>query len=435
MVCVRETVRALGLIDAIDAFVGPIKQRDRGLGAGEFVVGVAECLLGGGDFLADLDRARADGAAGSLRAVAEPPASTTARTLAQRFGPDELAGIEAAWVETAARALGLAAPSERARLAGVRPTVDVDSTEIEVFGRTKAGVAYNYLGQLAGRVLLGTWAEAGVALAATTMAGNDDPRPAAPDVVAAAVAGLPAGLGRPRVRMDSGFFDRVIVQAALAAGADVAVAAPRNPAVVRAWQAIDPAPWRPAIGMRDAEVAEAVYTPKGWPPMRCIVRRVRHPAERISADPRARRRRTLDKTQLQLVLDGQADHAYGYSVILTTLDGDAVDIEHWYRGRVAIEDRFRDAKLGYGLRHLPSADPTINHVWVAAALTAVNLAALTQLLAGQNRRHAKRLRHDWLHVPGRVLRHARATILRLPTNAGDLVAAHARLAALPGPSG
>jgi hypothetical protein len=187
--------------------------------------------------------------------------------------------------------------------------------------------------------------------------------------------------------------------------------------------------------MRDAEVAEAVYTPKGWPPMRCIVRRVRHPAERISADPRARRRRTLDKTQLQLVLDGQADHAYGYSVILTTLDGDAVDIEHRYRGRVAIEDRFRDAKLGYGLRHLPSADPTINHVWVAAALTAVNLAALTQLLAGQNRRHAKRLRHDWLHVPGRVLRHARATILRLPTNAGDLVAAHARLAALPGPSG
>jgi hypothetical protein len=435
MVCVAEAVRALGVIDAIDAFVGPIKQRDRGLSAGEFVVSMAECLLGGGDYMADLDRARAETAAAALRSVAHPPASTTARTLAQRFGPDELAGIEAAWVETAARAVVLAPPAERARLRRERPTIDLDSTEIEVFGRHKQGVAYNYLGQLAGRVLLGTWAEAGVALAVETMAGNTDPRPAAPDVVTAAIGGLPAGLDRPRVRMDSGFFDRQIIDAVLAAGADVCVAAPRNPAVVRAWQAIDEHAWRPAVAMHDADVAEAAYTPKDWPAMRCIIRRVRHPAERISTDPRARRRRTLDKTQLQLVLDGQADHAYGYSALLTTLDGDIVDIEAWFRGRVAIEDRFRDAKLGYGLRHLPSGDASINAVWVHAALTAMNLAALTQLLAGQDRRHAKGLRHDWLRVPGRVLRHARQTILRLPTTARDLVRAHSRLARLPAPSG
>jgi hypothetical protein len=435
LVCVAEAVRALGVVDAIDGFVGPIKQRDRGLGAGEFVVSLAECLLSGGDFMADLDRARADTAAGAVRAVAVPPASTTARTLAQRFGPDELAGIEAAWAETTARAVVLAPPGERARLRRERPTVDLDSTEIEVFGRQKKGVAYNYLGQLAGRVLLGTWAEAGVGLALATMAGNDDPRPAAPDVIAAAIGGLPAGLDRPRVRMDSGFFDRQIINAVLAAGADVCVAAPRNPAVVRAWEAIDETAWRPAVGMRDAQVAEAAYTPKDWPTMRCIVRRVRHPAEQISTDPRARRRRTLDKAQLQLVLNGEADHAFGYSVLLTTLNGDLVDIEAWFRGRVAIEDRFRDAKLGYGMRHLPSGDAAINAVWVHAALTAMNLAALTQLLAGQDRRHAKHLRHNWIHVPGRVLRHARRTILRLPTTARDLVAAHARLARLPAPSG
>ncbi len=435
MVCVAEAVRALGLVEAIDGFVGPLKQRNRGLSAGEFVVSLAECLLAGGDFFADLDRARTDATVGELRAVPTPPASTTARTLAQRFGPDELAGIEAAWAETTARAVRLAAGADRAQLRNTRPTIDLDATEIEVYGRHKQGVAYNYLGQLAGRVLLGTWADAGVALAVATMAGNHDPRPAAPDVVGAAVAGLPAGLARPRVRMDSGFFDKTIVEAVLAAGADVCVAAPRNPAVVRAWQAIEHTAWRPAIGMHDAEVAEAHYSPTGWPAMRCIVRRVRHPADRISTDPRARRRRTLDKRQLQLVLDGQADHAYGYSVLLTTLDGDSLDIEHWFRGRVAIEDRFRDAKSGYGLRHLPSADPTINAVWVTAALTALNLAALTQLLAGQDRRHAKRLRHDWLRVPGRVLRHARRTILRLPVTADALVAAHTRLALLPSPSG
>ncbi|MGE3834421.1 MAG: hypothetical protein AB7H43_06505 [Acidimicrobiia bacterium] len=62
-----EAVRALGLIEAIDAFVGPIKRRRRGLSAGEFVVSLAECLLGGGDFLADLDRARQDTAGAALR--------------------------------------------------------------------------------------------------------------------------------------------------------------------------------------------------------------------------------------------------------------------------------------------------------------------------------------------------------------------------------
>lgn len=434
-VCVAEAVRALGMIESIDGFVGPVKQRDRGLTAGEFVVSLAECLLAGGDYLSDLDGFRADTAAGAIRAVPVPPASTTAATLARRFGPDELAGIEAAWVETTARALELAAPVERDRLVAQRPTIDLDSTEIEVFGRSKRGVAHNYLGQLAGRVLLATWADTGVALASDLMAGNDDPRPAAPDVIAAAIAGLPAGLEAPRVRMDSGFFDRRIVEAVLATGADVCVAAPRNTAVVRAWHAIDDTAWRPAIGMHDAEVAEATYTPEGWPSMRCVVRRVRHPAERISTDPRARRRRTLDKAQLQLVLDGHADHAYGYSVLLTTMTGDVVDIEAWFRGRVAIEDRFRDAKLGYGLIHLPSGDPTVNHLWVAAAFTAMNLAALTQLLAGQARRHAKRLRRDWLRVPGRIVTHARTTILRLPTNAGDLVAAYHRLASLPAPSG
>ncbi|MGE0796496.1 MAG: hypothetical protein AB7O29_14285, partial [Acidimicrobiia bacterium] len=46
MVCVTEAVRALGLIEAIDAFVGPIMRRRRGLSAGVFVVSLAECLLG-----------------------------------------------------------------------------------------------------------------------------------------------------------------------------------------------------------------------------------------------------------------------------------------------------------------------------------------------------------------------------------------------------
>ena len=132
MVCVRETVRVLGLIEAVDAFVGPIKQRDRGLSAGEFVVSVAECLLAGGDFMADLDRARVDRAGAALRTVAVPPASTTAATLAARFGAEERAGVQVAWAEAIRRAISLLPVGERQRLAE-RVTVDADPTDIEVW--------------------------------------------------------------------------------------------------------------------------------------------------------------------------------------------------------------------------------------------------------------------------------------------------------------
>lgn len=434
LVCVAEAVRALGLIEAIDAFVGPIKERDRGLSAGEFVVSLAECLLGGGDFLADLDRARADEAAAALRAVTIPPAATTAAALAVRFGEEERAGVQVAWAEAIARAVSLLPEAQRLRLAE-RVTLDADPTDIEVYGTKKEGVAYNYAGQRSGRAFLVTWAELGVVLAAELFAGNEDPRPPAADLIRSALECVPPGLARPCVRADAGFFDVSFVRAVLDAGADVAVGVKRNRAVVRAFRAIPEDAWRPAVGMRGAEVAEADYTPAGWPPVRAIVRRVRHDADTISADPRSRRARTIDKDQLRLVLGGEADHAYAYSMILTTLTDDAVEIEAWFRGRVSIEDRIREAKLGFGLRHLPSGKVEVNKLWLLGAISAVNLSALTQALAETGpRAHAKRLRHELLNVPGRVLAHARQIVLRVPISAQHLLEAHRRLRLLPSPS-
>jgi hypothetical protein len=435
MVCVREVVRALGLVGSIDGFVDPIKRRNRGVTAGEFVVSLAECLLDGGDFLADLDRARADEAGAALRTVAMPPASTTAATLAMRFGPDERAGVQVAWAEAIARAVGLMPAGEQRRLAA-RVTLDADPTDIEVYGAKKHGVAYNYLGQRAGRAFLVTWAELGVVLAAELFAGNDDPRPVAGDLIGSAIECLPAGLAKPCVRADAGFFDQSFVRAALDADADVAVGVKRNTAVMRAIRAVADDAWRPALGMHGAEVAEADYQPAGWPTMRAIVRRVRHDADSISADPRSRRARTMGREQLRLVLDGTADHAFAYSMILTTLDDDPVEIEHWFRGRVSIEDRIRDAKLGFGLRHLPSGKDAVNQLWLLAAVSALNLSALTQALDPTGpRAHAKRLRFELLAVPGRIARHARRQVLHVPPRAQRLARAHRRLRLLPSPSG
>ena len=75
--------------------------------------------------------------------------------------------------------------------------------------------------------------------------------------------------------------------------------------------------------------------------------------EELSFDPRSRRRRTIDPTQLSPLEDGEIGVAYAYSFILTNLEKDATEIESWFRMRALVE-KIKDAKLGAALRHLPS---------------------------------------------------------------------------------
>lgn len=438
LVLVAETADKLDMIATLDRHIPPIKQRRRGLTGGQLVMTWAEMMLAGKDFMCDLDTMRADEAGATLRTIGDVPAATTAAQLARRFGDAQLAGIEKALAEITARALRLLPKRTRRRLTATRPTLDFDPTDVEVYGSKKQRVGWNYAGQRCGRPYPVTWAEAGVVLAADLLAGNDDPRPVTPGLVARAVAALPPGLGRPRIRADAGLFDGKIAWAALQAGADFAIAAKRNPAIWRAIRATPEPAWAPAKGMAGAEVAEVAYAPAGWPPRtRAIVRRVAVSAERISADPRARRRRTFDPNQLKLALGGQLDRVYAYSIIVTNLDEGAVEIEAWFRLRAQIEERIKDSKLGMALRHLPSGYAAVNAVWMWAALVALTCSALLQGLAGidhDGRAHGKRLRRELVCVPGRIVRHSRQTILRTKPEFDYLKVVYARLRALPAPT-
>ena len=91
LAAVTELVDRLGLVEELDTGIGPVKQRDRGLTAGQFLVALACCQLTGGDYLVSLDRCRADRVAQVLGPVATPP-STTAATLAKRIDADRRAG-------------------------------------------------------------------------------------------------------------------------------------------------------------------------------------------------------------------------------------------------------------------------------------------------------------------------------------------------------
>ncbi|HWO60267.1 MAG TPA: IS1380 family transposase [Umezawaea sp.] len=453
MAAVTELVDRLAMIRLLDAAIGPIKSRDRGFTAGQVLVGLACAQLVGEGFLVGLDRYRAD-AAGQVLAAVPGLSSTTAAGLARRLSDGQWRAVETAVGDVHTAMLALL-PAQRATALCEQVTIDLDTTDVEVYGRHKRGVAFNHQGQRVGRPHVGTWAETSTVLAADLMAGNEDPRPHAPELLRRALAALPAPAraGRIRLRADAGYFAGELARAALFAEVEFAIGAKRIAPLWRILDGVAETDWTDAIDMTNAQVAVAEYCPDWWPAAtRLLIRRVRLDvsAGQVSADPRARRRRTLHPDQRALPLDelAAADAVYGYSFVVTNLDVTtperAAAVEHWYRHRTSIENMFRDAKHGAALRHLPSGYPEVNRGWMWGALLAASIAGwLHQLTATRSGArlfgHGIRggqamiatLRHRLIRVPARLVRHSGELTLRLPPGHDLLNEVLARIRALP----
>jgi hypothetical protein len=144
MLAVSELVDHLDVIGRLDARIGPIKQRRRGHTGGQLLVGIAAAQLAGEDFWVGLDRQRAD-IAGQQLAPVPGLAATTAAGLARKFSDGQWAAVETGLGDVAAAALGVL-PAERAAALCASVTIDLDTTDVEVYGRHKRGVAFNHQG-------------------------------------------------------------------------------------------------------------------------------------------------------------------------------------------------------------------------------------------------------------------------------------------------
>ena len=191
LAAITELCGRLGVIGALDAAVGPIKQRERGFGAGELLTGIAAAQLAGEDFLTGLDRQRADAAGQQIMPV-PGLASTTAAGLARRVTPAQWQAVETGLAAVTGRMLEMLPAPRAAALTDGPVTIDLDTTDVEVYGRKKRGVAYNHQGQRVGRPHVAAWAETEIVLAADLGDGTDDPRATAPDLLRRALACLPA---------------------------------------------------------------------------------------------------------------------------------------------------------------------------------------------------------------------------------------------------
>jgi len=453
-----ELARSLRLVELVDAElsavdrVAPVKQRRRGLSPGGLAVAIAEAQLAGAECFDDIEDLRADRAGAPLRAVAGTPSAPTARQLAYRFRPGHIRAIE-----RAAARCGNELDRRLGRDPGEDVTFDLDATESVVYGRRKQGTGRSRSGHLACNSYVVTWAQRGRALTSELKGGNQARIKAGDSlgIIGRAERLLPRKHGQITVRGDSGFYAAELMMGLRKRRMRFTLSATRTSAMWAKLAEIPKNAWQDAIDMHGAQVAELPFTPEGWghEPLRLIVRRVPvTAAELLAGSPKARRRRTIPPEQLQMVLDGELDSTFAYSFIVCDIpatEKTAVQVEHFHRQRAQIEERFKDAKLGQALRHLPSGKLAANRLWLCCCLLALNICAwvcdISPAAAASGtapdediplRRHAKTLRRLLFCVPGRIVRTARRIIVRLPAGFPHFeifnATYHAALA-LPGP--
>jgi hypothetical protein len=229
------------------------------------------------------------------------------------------------------------------------------------------------------------------------------------------------------VRADSAGCTHGFVQGCRARNIGFAVVARSNKdiaaAISRTFTETGPSRWAPALrqngeprdGAQVAELTDLVDTSKSPEGTRLIVRR----------EP-------LHPGAQQTLLPSVQFRYWGH---WTDQPGDPVDLDASMRAHAHVEDHIRRLKDS-GLCRFPFTDLDANRAWLAAVCFAGDLVRWFQLLCltGQlARAEPKTLRWRIWHAPGRLIRHARADIVRILDgwpDADAILAAHTRIAAL-----
>jgi hypothetical protein len=306
--------------------------------------------------------------------------------------------------------------------------LDVDDTIIEVHGHAKQGAGFGYSGVRGLNALLATLttpASAPVIVAQRLRKGTSGSPRGAKRLVADAVKTARRLLGTTQqvlVRMDSAFYGRGPVHAALKGGAAVSVTVRMDKAVKKAIAAIGDAAWT-TIDYTDAifdetsgrwisraEVAEVPFTAFAAQKTadqvhgRLVVRRI--------PDFNAEKNKTAGQDTL---FDLWRFHAFFTTADPAVLDTVAADKTH--RHHAVIEQVHADLKNS-ALAHLPSGVFTANAAWLVLAVIAFNLARAAASVAAPDlaRATTATLRRRLITVPARVASSARRTTLHLPTS-------------------
>lgn len=402
---VAELFRTCGAAEVMERRASP-KQRKRGLLARETAESLFALWLAGGERCEDLDRLRQDEALAVLLGHALPPAQT-ARHFLEAFHEEDLpllqAGERAQVPAESALLEGLGAVSGQvvAYLQQQQPaceaTLDVDATILE---SDKRAAKPTYDGRRGYQPVFVLWAEQDAILADEFRDGNVPAGSGNLRVVQKALEALPPGVERVRVRGDSALYEHALLDWLAGRGIGFAVSADMSPQLHRVIAALPENAWQ-----TDREEADAV---RQWAEVEFVS------GEQRSPEPHRYLAIRILKKQGSLFADGSDRRHFA---IVTNLPGDGGELIRWHRQMAGSVEHSHDILTNeLAAEALPSQKFGANAAWVRLNVILYNLlSALKRLALPADLLTArpKRLRFLLFNTIGRVVRHARETLLRL----------------------
>jgi Transposase DDE domain group 1 len=427
-----EAFRTSGAAAVLDERV-VIKCRKRGLPPAALVEGLFALWSAGGERCEDLAHLREDAALALLLGHGLP-APQTARDFLEAF--DEVApplwqGERAAVPGEGARLQGLAHANRRLvawlqeRALQTMATIDVDATILE---SQKRAACWTYDGRTGYQPVIALWTEQDVILADEFRDGNVPAGTGNRRVIEQALAALPAGIGEVRLRGDSALYEQALLRWLDGKGIGYAISADLSRELAEAIRALPESAWQ--IEREDGNAvrhwAEVAYVPsdgvatKDRPaPPRYLVSRVSKKQGRLFAD------------------GGEVKH---FAMVTNRADpegGSGLDLIRWQRGKAGtVEHAHHVLTNELAAEALPSQKFGANAAWFRLNVMLYNLLSAFKRVALPPELHdarPKRLRFVLLNGIGKVVRHARETVLRLVGEARRRLADAARLALATGP--
>jgi Transposase DDE domain group 1 len=428
-----EAFRTSGAAAVLDASV-VIKRRKRGLAPAALVEGLFSLWAAGGERCEDLAPLREDTALALLLGHGLP-APQTARDFLDAFdqaAPPLWQGERCQVPGEGARLQGLVHANRRLvawlqeRAPQTVATLDVDATILE---SQKRSARATYDGRTGYQPVVALWAEQDVILADEFRDGNVPAGTGNRRLVERAVAALPPGVDQVLVRADSAAYEHEPLRWLEARGFGYGISADMSRELAAAIHLLPEAAWQ-IIEREDGDAirrwAEVPYVPsdgvaaKDRPaPPRYLVSRVSKQQGRLFAD------------------GGEVKHFAMVTNLPDPDGGSGLDLIQWQRGKAGtVEHAHHVLTNELAAEALPSQRFGANAAWFRLNVMLYNLLSAFKRVALPEELHSarpKRLRFVLLNGIGKVVRHARETVLRLVGAARRQLAGAARLALATGP--
>jgi hypothetical protein len=388
----------------------PLPGSNRGLPASDYALTLVEMMIDGAVCLEDVRLFENDDAYSALTERDGYPSSDAIGDWLRRHGgPD---GERRLWT--------VISNLQNTMTGGSGLTLDIDGTIIEA---DKGDAEMSYKGIRGYHPLLGACTELGLFVGSRFQQGNAAPQEELVSFIHHCEKNLPGRFST--VRSDSAAYNSPVINDCFSCNRRFTITADQDTAVMERVRKIAKNAWQQGRNhdgsKADYHVAETVHTmEKTTKAFRLVIKRSR-------------------RTQQADLFDGQ----YHYWIVATNFseqEKNAQAVLDFHNGRGEMERLIGELKHHYNLDHLPCGQFGANGLYFTIGLLAFTLVQLLKRHYFGNdwkRKSIRSLRYYWLHLPSRIVSHARYTIARIATSLAtfqEMNALYLRLLLAPAPS-